>query len=255
MSQLSFFADVSDLILAGAGLLLGTLLLIWWRQQSERWYSVFALTLLAAALMDLATFSLFVVPPHNVGCPDGCAGHMGYPLPFAIIGLNGEISLFLLDFVLNLLLIWLLLFVLTAIARFVAEAVDLASRSRRFKVGFFVIVFILPLALLPRYFNPPEPPVFGDELRLSVNARRAAETTYNVTGFWIQRLALEDIRYPPIQVPDTFGGIDRPQSQICLRGYTYFYIPWMRYRVTLDRPGVTPLNMTRVPLTGSCWQN
>lgn len=253
MSQLSYFADWADVILAGAGLLLGILLLIWWRQQSDRWYSVFAATLLAATLIDVATFSLFVIPPHNVGCPDGCAGQMGYPLPFALIHLDGQISLFLLDFVLNLVLIWLMLFVLTAIARFFAEAVDLGSRSRRFRLGFIVFFFVLPFALLPRYFNPPEPPVFGDELRLSVNARRAAETTYNVTGFWVQRLALEDIRYPPIQVPDTFGGIDRPQSQICLRGYTYFYIPWMRYRITLDRPGVTPLNMTPTSLTGSCW--
>jgi hypothetical protein len=253
MEQWSYFAGWSDLILAGAGLLLGTLLLIWWRQQSDRWYTVFSVTLLSAALIDVATFSLFVIPPHFVGCPDGCAGQMGYPLPFATVGLDGNVSLYLLDFVLNLLLIWLLLFVLTVLARIFSEAVDLGVRSRRFKVGFFILFFALPLALLPRYFNPPEPPVYGDELRLSVNARRAAEMTYNVTGLWVQRLALEDIRYAPIQVPDVFGGIDRPQAQICLRGYVYFYIPWMRYRITLDRAGVTALNMTRRPLTGSCW--
>lgn len=253
MSQWSYFATWSDFAFAGAGLLLGTLLLIWWRQQSSRWYSVFAVTLLLAALMDVVSFYFFVIPPHQVNCPDGCQGQMGYPLPFVVIGLDGKINLYLLDFVLNLLLIWLLLFGLTVLARFFAEAVDLSTRTRRFKVGFFFILFVLPLALLPRYFNPPEPSVRGEELRLSVNARRAAELTYSVTGFWVQRLALEDIRYAPIQVPDTFGGVDRPQAQICLRGYTYFYIPWQRYRITLDRSGVTALNMTRIPLTGSCW--
>jgi hypothetical protein len=253
MSQWSYFATPFDLVFAGAGLLLGILLLIWWRQQSSRWYSVFAGTLLLATLFDVASSFLFVIPPHQVNCPDGCLGQIGYPLPFAVIGLDGNANLYLLDFLLNLLLIWLFLFSLTVLARFFAEAVDLSTRTRRFQVGFFVVVFVLPLALLPRYFNPPEPPVRGEELRLSVNARRAAELTYNVTGLWVQRLALEDIRYAPIQVPATFGGVDRPQAQICLRGYTYFYIPWQRYRITLDRSGVTALNMARLPLTGSCW--
>jgi hypothetical protein len=253
MTDLLFFAQWSDLAFAGAGFLLGLLLLIWWRQQSEQWYSIFAVTLLVAALIDVATYYLFIVPPHTVGCPDGCAGQIGYPLPFALIRLNGETQLFLLDFVLNLFLIWLFIFGLTVLARLFAEGMALSTRSRRFKLGFFIVFFVLPLALLPRYFNPPEPPVYGEELRLSVNARRAAETTYNITGLWIQRLALEDIQYAPIQVPATFGGIDRPQAQICLRGYVYFYLPWQRYRITLDRSGVTALNLTRIPLKGSCW--
>lgn len=254
VTQWSYFAGWSDLIFASAGLLLGVLLLIWWRQQSARWYSVFASTLLFATLLDVVSFFLFVVPPHRVGCPDGCAGQLGYPLPFAVIGLDGRADLFPLDFVLNLLLIWLFCFSMTVVARFGAEAVDLSARSRRFKIVFLTIVFLVPLALLPRYFNPPEPLAQGEHLRLSVNARRAAETTYNVTGLWVQRLALEDIRYTPILVPDTFGGVDRPQAQVCLRGYTYFYIPWQRYRVTLDRSGVTALNMVPISLDGNCWE-
>lgn len=253
MTDLLYFAQWPDLLFAALGLLLGLLLLTWWRQQSERWYSIFALTLLGAALIDVATYYLFVVPPHVAGCPDGCAGQIGYPLPFALIGIDGNTHLFVLDFVLNLLLIWLFLFGLTVLARIFAEGMSLSRRSRRFKFGFFIVFFVIPLALLPRYFNPPEPHVYGEELRLSVNARRAAETTYNITGLWVQRLALEDIQYAPIQVPDTFGGIDRPQAQVCLRGYIYFYIPWQRYRITLDRTGVTALNLSRLPLQGSCW--
>lgn len=253
MSDWSHFAGWSDLAFAGAGLILGLLLLIWWRQQSNRWYSVFAASLLAAAVLDVASFYFFVVPPHQVNCPDGCPGQMGYPLPFALITPGGVGRIFPVDFVLNLLLIWLFLFSLTVVARFFAEAVDLSTRSRRYKIIFLGVLFLLPLALLPRTFGPPEPNVRGEQLRLSVNARRAAEMTYGITGLWIQRLALEDIRYTPLQVPGIFGGVDQPQAQVCLRGYTYFYLPWRRYRITLDQSGVTALNMTPLPLEGSCW--
>lgn len=253
MSELSYFAQWSDLAFAGVGLILGIFLLIWWKQQSDRWYSVFAGTLFFAALFDLASLYLFVLPPHQVGCPDGCAGQLGYPLPFARFTAASEIVIYPLDFVLNLLLIWLFLLGLTVVARFLAEAMEFSHRSRRFKFFFLIGVFVLPMALLPRYFEPPEPKIQGEELRLSVNARRAAEMTYQLTGVWIHRLALEDIRYTPLQVPGRFGGVDLPQAQVCLRGYTYFYIPWARYRITLDSSGVTALNMAQIPLGGSCW--
>ncbi len=253
MSELSYFARWSDLAFAGVGLILGIFLLIWWRQQSERWYSIFAGSLFFAAIFDLASFYFFVLPPHQVGCPDGCPGQLGYPLPFALLRSGGQLSVYPLDFVLNLILIWLFILGMTVVARFVAEALEYSHRSRRFKFLFLVAIFVLPMALLPRYFDPPEPTVRGDELRISVNARRAAEMTYRLTGLWIHRLALEDIYYTPLQVPGRFGGIDQPQAQVCLRGYTYFYIPWARYRITLDSSGVTALNMTQLPLGGSCW--
>jgi hypothetical protein len=254
MAGWSYFADWPDFIFAGVGLILGLLLLIWWRQQSDRWYSVFAVTLLLATTLSVASFYIFVVPPHRIGCPEGCVGQLGYPLPFALLGLHGRVDLFLFDFLLNVLLIWLLILGMSAVARFLAEATDLSSRSKRFKLGFFLMLFVLPWALLPRYFDPPEPNVWGNELRISVNARRAAEITYGVTGVWVHRLALEDIRYIPLQVPGVFGGIDQPQSQVCLRGYTYFYIPWQRYRITLDRSGVTAVKMEEIDLEGSCWK-
>lgn len=249
------FAGITHLILGIVGVALGVLLLIWWAQQTERWYTIFAGTLLVSMLLNIAAFYLFVVPPHRAGCVDLCPGRIGYPLPFATISPSGALQIYVVDFVLNLLLLWLLWLSGTVVWRLLSEAVELRERGWRFRLLFVLAFFLLPWGLMPRYFSPPAAHVTGDELRLSVNARRIAETTYGITGLWVHRLALEDIRYIPLEVPDVFGGIDQPQTQVCLRGYTYFYLPWRRYRVILDRAGVTALNLQEVSLTGSCWQS
>ena len=248
------FAGITHLILGGAGVVLGALSLIWWSQKTGRWYAVFAVTLLISMLLNVAAFYLFVVPPHSAGCVDLCPGHLGYPLPFATLSPSGAVKIYIVDFVLNLLLLWLLWLGGTVVWRLLSESLELGEKGLRFRLLFVVAFFLLPWGLMPRYFSPPAAAVTGDELRLAVNARRAAETTYGVTGLWVQRLALEDIRYVPLEVPDIFGGIDKPQAQVCLRGYTYFYLPWRRYRVKLDQTGVTALSFQELPLTGSCWQ-
>ena len=103
-----YFAGWQDLVFAGLGLLMGGLLVVWWRQQSRRWYSIFAGTLLLGMLLNVSSYFLFVVPPHFAGCSVGCPGRLGYPLPFATIDLDGEAKLYLVDFLLNLVLLWLL---------------------------------------------------------------------------------------------------------------------------------------------------
>lgn len=242
------------MVFAALGLILGGLLVVWLYQHSRRWYSIFAATLLLAMGLNVASLYLFVVPPHLVGCADGCPGRVGYPLPFASIDLEGATRLYLLDFLLNFLLLWLLWLGASVLWRVLAEGTELAYRPLRFRLTLFLTVFILPWALLPRYFGPPQVELRGDDQRIAVNARRAAELTYDVTGLWIHRLAVEDIRYSPLQVPSIFGGVEQPRAQVCLRGYTWFYIPWQRYRITLDRTGVTALRLERLPLEGSCWE-
>lgn len=249
-----YFAGWQDMLLAGLGLTLGALLVIWWRQQSKRWYSLFAGTLLLGMLLNVASYYLFVIPPYLVGCPTGCVGRLGYPLPFATISLNESSKLYLVDFLLNLILLWLLWLGSSVLWRVLSDAVELHLRPFRFRLAFFLLVGILPWALVPRYLNPPQIETYGEDQRIAINAQRAAELTYDVTGLWIQRLAVEDIHYTPLQVPSIFGGAQQPQAQVCLRGYTWFYIPWQRYLLTLDRTGVTALNMERVGLTGSCWK-
>jgi hypothetical protein len=159
-----------------------------------------------------------------------------------------------LDFAVNLLMLWLLWLGASLIWTLLAMGFQWWRRSQRTRLLFVIVVVLLPLALLPRILNPPQPPTGGEDLRLANNARRAAEFTYRITGPWVQRLAFEDIRYGSgdPQLADIPG--QRPGTQVCLRGYTYFYIPWRRYRISLEESGVTALSLTELPLTGSCWQ-
>lgn len=253
LQRLVYFAGVDDLIFAVTGLALGTLLFIWWRQQTSRWLWVVIGTFLSAWFLSGISYLVFVVPPYYVHCPSGCLGWRGYPLPFATLDFDGNTHLYPLDFGLNLLLLWLLWLGASVVWRFLGEAVEWQARTLRFKIAIILIFGVLPWAYLPRFFNPPQPEPVGEELRLAINAQRAAESTYNITGLWIQRLALEDIRGLR-SVAGAAGDSPQFQAQVCLRGYTYFYIPWQRYRITLDVSGVTALNLTVRPLRGSCWE-
>lgn len=249
-----YFAGWPDLGLAVVAGLLITLMIVWWHQQTRLWFRVTISTFLAALLMCIAGYYLFVVPPYTAGCPAGCTGWRGFPLPIALIDLNGVSHVALLDFLLNLLMLWLLWLGAGLLWRLVATAIQWEQRSWRSKLLFFVFLVLLPWAMIPRALNPPQPHVSGEDARLANNARRSAEFTYRVTGVWVQRLALEDIRrLAPIANPESMFG-ETEVNEVCLRGYTYFYIPWQRYRITLDPSGRTALRLDEVPLTGSCWE-
>ena len=249
-----FFADAQDGVLALAAGLLLLLLIIWWRQQTRNWFRIVAGTLLAALLLCVGSYYFFIVPPHYASCPPGCTGWRGFPLPVARINLNGATRTFPLDFILNLSMLWLLWLGASLVWRLAAMAIHWENRNWRVKLAFVVILVLLPWAMLPRILNPPQPRAAGEDLRLAVNARRSAEFTYRVTGIWVQRLALEDIRGSAVtRDPESLFG-ETVVNEVCLRGYTYFYIPWSRYRVTLDPSGVTALQLAQVPLTGSCWE-
>ena len=86
--------------------------------------------------------------------------------------------------------------------------------------------------------------------------RRVAEATYGITGLWVQRLALEDVRQlSPNPLSQTSPTWLACAARSACRGYTYFYVPWRRYRVNLEPTGVTALDLTEIPLDGSCWQD
>ncbi|HQY89961.1 hypothetical protein [Caldilinea sp.] len=250
----SYFADWRDLLLALGGLLAVALTIIWWGQQTRRWYRIAALSFLIAFILAFASIYLFWVPPYYAGCASGCMGWRGFPLPVARITFDGQTQIGLLDVLLNVLLLWLFVLVASLVGRIAAVIFGLENRSRRVRV-IAVLVFVLaPWALLPRYLNPPQPVTTAEDLRLVTNARRAAETTYGITGLWVHRLALEDLRQlSPNPLGETTPDLTAIRSQVCLRGYTYFYIPWRRYRVSLEPTGVNALSITELPLNGSCW--
>ena len=252
---LTYFADWRDLLLALAGLLSLGLLAIWWRQQSRHWHRVLSVTFLGAFGFSFLSLYFFVVPPYYAGCPEGCAGWRGYPMPIARIVIDGSTQVGLLDFALNTLLLWVVLLLLALIARIVANLVEWEQRAWRTRIALLAVLFLAPWALIPRHLEPPQPTPGGEELRLVNNARRAAESTYGVTGAWVQRLALEDVRQlSPNPLGEENPNLAGVRSQVCLRGYTYFYLPWRRYRISLEPTGVTALGLAELPLDGSCWQ-
>jgi len=255
-SEWANFADWLDLATAVGGLVAAVLLIIWWRQQTRAWFRIVVGALLAALLLTILSLRLFVVPPHVAGCPNGCPGWSGYPLPVALIDMAGVSHVAPLDFALNWMLLWVLLLAALMVWNLLAVGLQWWKRSLRVRVLMVLLMVALPWAFLPRFLTPPQPQTFGEEARLINNARRSAEFTYRITGAWVQRLALEDIR---IFRGEEGQGLIASQgesaiSQVCLRGYTYFFIPWRRYRITLDATGATAFSLVEVGLDGSCWK-
>jgi hypothetical protein len=252
-SDLIAFADWPDALLVGAALILGPLLVIWWRQQSRYWFRISVGMALVSLLLCIASYYLFETPAYYVGCPQGCLGWRGYPRAFATVALDGSAQVTLIDFVLNWVLLWLLWMLASVLWRVLALGLRWGEQPRRVRLLFVLLVAILPWALLPRFIEPPQPTPSGEGLRLATNARRAAEFTYRITGFWVQRLALEDVRQlQPASTLD-FDTTNQVGSQVCLRGYTYFYLPWRRYRIDLDVSGVIALSLVQLPLGTPCW--
>jgi len=250
----SYFADWGDLILAVGGLLAVTLALVWWSQQTRYWHRIAILSFLAAFGLAFASIYLFWVPPYYAGCPSGCMGWRGYPLPVARITFDGQTQIGMLDMLLNTLLLWLLILVASLVGRIGAVIFGWERWSWRTRVLVVLGFVLIPWAFLPRYLPPPQPTTTGEELRLVTNARRAAEITYGVTGLWVHRLALEDLRQlSPNPLEETTPDLTAVRSQVCLRGYTYFYLPWRRYRVSLEPTGVNALSIVELPLEGPCW--
>jgi hypothetical protein len=250
----SYFAARTDLALAVTGAILIVLLSIWWSQQTRQWLRVVVASLFVAMLMNTASLYLFESPPHQVGCPDGCTGYRGFPLPIALITLDGQTLIAPLDFALNLLLLWLLWLTASVAWMIFARLFRWGERSLRWRVLFIFFAVVAPWSLLPRLLDPPQPSVSGEDLRIAINGQRAAEFTYRVTGAWVLRLALEDIRRPAPTEQNLDDFSSAPSlNQVCLRGYTYFYIPWRRYRIDLDATGVTPIALQELLLSQPCW--
>lgn len=263
-----YFSDWRDGLVALIGMFLITLMIVWWQQQSRYWFRVMMSTLLAAVILSISSFYIFHVPRYFVGCPaeTGCDGWRGFPQPIAQIGLtervrNGatiyeeNILVAPLDFGFNLIILWLLLLGASIIWRLIALAVSWPNRPLRTKAILILFVGILPWALLPRFLSPPQPTPAGESIIIANNARRVAEFTYDITGPWVHRLALEDIRTAPANYETEFckPEPDEKIRQVCLRGYTYFYLPWRRYLIDLEPNGVTSCNIVELELVQPCW--
>jgi len=302
-SEWQLYTTWNDLPFVVSVLVLVLLLIVWWRQRSKTWFRLVLTTLLMALILAIASFYLFVVPPHFAGCPDVCDGWRGFPVRYARFDTTGHSHIAVVDFAINALILFMLALVAATLWNILGRLFNVRSRTYRWRILFVLIFVIAPWALLPRVLNPPQPTVEGEDLRLANNALRAAEFTYSITGLLILRLALEDMQrdlapetiaaltgptpanttdplpnttdpLPPVdsagQAPADTGESGQsvqairpsaaasremiPTHLVCLRGYSYFFLPWSRYRIALAADGTTALSLTRLPLNDTCWQ-
>lgn len=250
----AYFSTWQDALFTLVSLGLAILFVIWWRQQSRQWFRVVMTALLGALLFCIGSYYIFVVYPYQVGCDELCTGWRGFPRPVAVITLEDQTLLGPLDFLANLILLWLILLTVAVVWRILIISLGWRQRSLRTKIVMVLAVWVIPWALLPRFLDPPQPTVAAEDQRVANNALRTAEFTYRITGLWVQRLALEDIRQARGEEGFASLSNDIASKQVCLKGYTYFYLPWSRYRILLEASGVSSVRMIQMPLGGSCWQ-
>ncbi len=154
------FADWRHLGLAGLGVMLLLILGIWAGASRQLWFRIMTGTFLARLLLCIGSGSyyMFVTPPYYAGCPLGCPGRRGYPLPFARVDMVGGSQVAFLDFLLNLLMLWLLWLGASLVWRLLGVGFQWWNRSWRAKLVFILFTAVLPWAFLPRILDPAAAP-------------------------------------------------------------------------------------------------
>ncbi len=102
-----------------------------------------------------------------------------------------------------------------------------------------------PLALAPVFLPPPQAHVRGDSQRVAINAQREAYMYDDTAPLPVVRLALEDVR-PRLD--------EQPGLRVCLRTYSYFYLPIGFMYLDMTPEGVHSNNGGTLPRDGSCWR-
>lgn len=242
MLQLSFWGSIG----LGLVLLAGVVLLaVWWRQQTFRWWAVLAVAVLVAPALSWWSGEAFHVADYRAGCDGLCPGYRGAPLPIY----RGEAAggdLLPANFLLNSLIYLALLLGWAAVIRAAVRRVDSEARSAWIVQGLLgLALFIVPIACSPLVLPPPEAHVRGDPQRIAINARREVYLYDDLAGFPVLRVGLDDVR--PRRD-------DQPGMRVCLRIYTFFYLPvgWMYLDMTPE--GVHSNNGGVLPLSQSCWE-
>ncbi len=232
--------------LLGIGLILLALLsAIWWRQQTYRWPVVVGICLaLAPAVSWWSGFS-FQVADYRAGCDGLCPGYAGAPIPFWRGEAAGREFVTVL-FVTNTLAYVVILLGWSMVMRTLLHAIPVEMRGagvRRFALGLALIV--IPLAVSPLVLPPPEARVRGDPQRIAINAQREVYMYSSQSPAPILRVGLEDVR------PRKDG---QPGMRVCLRLYTYFYLPVGHMFLDMTAEGVHSNAGGVLPLAASCWQ-
>jgi hypothetical protein len=230
----------------GAVLLAATVLLVvWWRQQSFRWALVLAVCLLLAPAFSFWSSLTFEVAPYRAGCDGICPGQRGAPIATHICDTAG-CTFRTGPFVLNSLVYLVLFLAWGSIVHALLRSVT--SDSHRAAAGRFVLgigLLIAPVAFAPVFLPAPQAHVRGDSQRVAINAQREAYMYDEGARLPVVRLALEDVR-PRLD--------DQPGLRVCLRTYSYFYLPTGFMYLDMTPEGVHSNNGGTLPRTTSCWR-
>ncbi len=219
------------------------LFIVWWLRWTPRGLEWIAIFLLAALGLSYLSSQLFRVPPYQVGCEGLCPGWRGYPFPTYHIE-TGDIVVFdPVSFVRNTFFYYSIVLSFGAVIAWLGRRLHRTSRSWTQRLLFILIIVLLPLATLPIWLPPPQPPVSGPEQRLVINAARDWRWQLHLRDFMDRRLALEDVRPAP----------DGESQRVCFRIYTWFYLPHQRTYIDLDAAGVRAVDGAEIPLLESCW--
>ncbi len=221
------------------------LLVIWWRQQNYRWALVLAACLLLAPAMSLWSSVAFEVAPYRAGCDGVCPGQRGAPIATHrcdSAGCEFRPATFALNSLVYLALFLAWAGVVQALLRQIGGESHPAAAGRFFLTA---ALLVAPLALSPLFLPPPQAHVRGDPQRVAINAQREAYMYDDAAPLPVVRLALEDVR-PRLD--------EQPGLRVCLRIYSYFYLPIGFMYLDMTPEGVHSNNGGVLPRDGSCWQ-
>jgi hypothetical protein len=236
-----------EAVLSGLALLAAAVLLtIWWRQQSYRWVVVLAICLAAAPALSWWSGIAFEAPDYQAGCNGLCLGFRGAPVRvFQGQAAGGDFLPGL--FVVNSLIYLVVLLTWSMVMRGVLRRRDrLAARPLTWsRVALGLVLLVGPFALSPLYLPPPEAHVRGEPQRIAINAQHEVYMYRQQAPAPVLRVGLEDVRPRPD---------GRPGMRVCLRTYTYFYLPTGHMYLDMTPEGVHSNNGGVRPLSASCWE-
>jgi len=224
---------------------LALLMVIWWRQQSFRWIIVTVICLALAPLLGWWSGQTFQVNDYRAGCDGLCPGAGGAPIPF----LRGEAAgneLLPGMFLVNTLAYLVIVLGWSMVLRVVLRSIPANRRGRTARQALAaVILLVIPLALSPLVLPPPEARVRGDTQRVAINGQREVFEYDSQAALPVLRVGLEDVRP---------RGDGQPGMRVCLRAYTFFYLPIGHMYLDMTPEGVHSNAGGVLPMEMSCWR-
>jgi hypothetical protein len=221
------------------------LLIVWWRQQTERWPLALALCLVLAPVLSWWSGWAFRVDDYYAGCDAVCPGSQGAPLSIYAAASAGG-ALITGRFLLNAMIYLVVALAWTGLCRALVLWSAALERGRRqwWRLVLLVALAVGPLALSPLLVPPPEASARGDPLRIAINARREAPVYAQLLAAPLLRVGLEDVR------PRPDGGTG---MRVCFRVYSLFYMPVGHMYLDMAPEGVRSSGGGILSLADGCW--